>query len=83
MGELSLLPNISKVIEGKLNEAGIFTKAQLIEEGSHVAFIQIRLRDPDACINMLYAIEGAIENIRWHNMTDAKKSELKDFYSTL
>ena len=34
MGELSSLPNISKVIEGNLNKAGILTKEQLTEAGS-------------------------------------------------
>ena len=34
MGELSKLPNISKVIEGKLQEAGVLTIRQLLEVGS-------------------------------------------------
>jgi len=83
MGELSALPNISKVIENKLNNAEIFTKNQLIEMGSKDAFLRIRLYDPETCINMLYAIEGAIEGIRWHHLSDTKKAELKAFYNTL
>lgn len=34
MGELSKLQNISKVLEGKLNEAGINTQEQLKDIGS-------------------------------------------------
>ena len=83
MGELSSLPNISKVIEKKLNDAEIFTEAQLIEHGSQDAFTRIWLKDRDACLNMLCAIEGAIQGIRWHNLSDEKKAELKEFYNKL
>ena len=83
MSELSTLPNIGKSIEEKLNAAEIFSAGQLKELGSKDAFIRIRLKDPDACINMLCAIEGAIEGVRWHHLTDEKKAELQAFYSTL
>jgi len=80
---LSSLPNISKVIESKLNDVGIQTKEQLFAVGLNDSFIRIRMKDTDTCINMLYAIEGAIEGIRWHDLSNNKKTELKDFYKTL
>lgn len=83
MGELSKLPNISKVIEEKLNEVDITTPQELYEIGSKEAFIRIRLKDPTACVNMLCAIEGAIQGIRWHNLSDGTKAELKSFYNSL
>jgi DNA transformation protein len=83
MGELSKLPNISKVIEEKLNESGVETVARLQELGSKEAFVRIRLRDNTACVNMLCALEGAIQGIRWHQLADDKKQELKAFYKTL
>lgn len=83
MGELSKLPNISKVIEEKLNEVDITTPQELYEIGSKEAFIRIRLKDPTACVNMLCAIEGAIQGIRWHNLSDDIKAELKSFYNSL
>jgi len=83
MGELSKLPNISKVIEAKLSEADIVKPQELYEVGSKEAFIRIRLKDPTACVNMLYAIEGAIQGIRWHNLPDDTKAELKNFYNSL
>ena len=83
MGELSCLQNIGKVIEERLNGVGIFTVQQLKEAGSKDAFVRIRLKDPTICINMLYAIDGAIEGVRWGNLSDAKKSELNAFYKTL
>jgi DNA transformation protein len=29
---------------------------------------------------MLYAIEGAIQGIRWHDLEDSRKRELKEFF---
>ncbi len=83
MGELSKLPNISKVIEEKLNDAGIETIAQLRELGSREAFVKIRLRDNTACVNMLCALEGAVQGIRWHQLSEQTKQELKEFHKTL
>ena len=83
MGELSKLPNISKVIEARLNEAEIFTRQELCGVGSREAFLRIRLKEPTACVSMLCALEGAIRGIRWHHLPDAVKAELKAFYCTL
>jgi len=83
MKELSKLPNISKVIETKLNEVAIMTPQGLYEVGSKEAFIRIRLKDPTACVNMLCAIEGAIQGIRWHNLSEDTRAELKNFYNSL
>ncbi len=83
MGELSKLPNIGTVLEKELNEISIMTVEQLKSLGSKEVFIKIKIKDPTACINKLYAIEGAIQGIRWHNLSDEKKQELKAFYKTL
>lgn len=82
MGELSALPNIGKTVEEQLNEVGIETAEQLIEIGSKEAWLRIKGIDDSACINRLYALEGAIEGIRWHNLSDEVKNELKKFYTT-
>ncbi|MBI6871895.1 TfoX/Sxy family protein [Clostridium aciditolerans] len=82
MGELSTLPNIGKTVEQQLNEVGIETIKQLIEIGSKQAWLRIRSIDDSACINRLYALEGAVEGIRWHNLSEEVKAELKEFYNT-
>lgn len=82
MGDLSKLINISNVIETKLNQIGINNKAELTKIGSKEAFTRILTTDSTACINMLYAIEGAIEGVRWHCLSDDVKSQLKSFYNT-
>lgn len=82
MGELSTLPNVGKTVEQQLNEVGIETIKQLIEIGSKKAWLRIKSIDDSACINRLYALEGAVRGIRWHNLSEEIKIELKEFYNT-
>ena len=81
MGELSSLPNIGKTVQQQLNEVGIETIKQLNEAGSRQAWLRIKSIDDSACINRLYALEGAIQGIRWHNLPQEVKDELKEFYN--
>ena len=80
MGELSKLPNIGKIVEKQLNDVGINTVDDLINIGSKEAWLRIKEVDESACINRLMALEGAIQNIRWHNLSDDDKKNLKEFY---
>ena len=82
MGELSKLPNIGKVVEKQLNEVGINTVDDLINIGSKEAWLKIKKIDESACINRLMALEGAIQNICWHNLSDDDKENLKEFYNS-
>jgi len=82
MGELSKLPNIGKVLEKQLNEVGINTADELIDIGSKEAWLKIKEIDESACINRLMALEGTIQNIRWHNLSETDKKNLKDFYNS-
>lgn len=81
MGELSKLPNIGKVLAGQLNEVGINTVDDLIDIGSKEAWLKIKGIDESTCINRLMALEGAIQDIRWHDLSEDDKNNLKDFYN--
>ncbi|MBA4697856.1 MAG: TfoX/Sxy family protein [Ruminococcus sp.] len=84
MGSLSSLPNVGKVLEKNLNRIGVYTEEQLVQMGSQDAFIRIRLlADSGACLHMLYGIQGAIENIRYTQLAEETKRELKEFYKRL
>jgi len=76
---LSSLPNIGKTLEKKLIEVGINTTQDLKNTGSENALLQIRAIDQTACFNMLCALEGAIQGIRWHGLPKERKEELKQF----
>ena len=81
MGELSKLPNIGKVLEKQLNDVGINTVDELINLGSKEAWLKIKEIDDSACLNRLMALEGAVQNIRWHNLSEEDKENLKAFYN--
>ena len=82
MGELSKLPNIGKVLEKQLNDVGINTVDDLINLGSKEAWLKIKEIDDSACLNRLMALEGAIQNIRWHNLSEEDKDNLRNFYNS-
>ncbi len=81
--DLASMPNIGKTLAEKLIVAGIPTPGDLKSVGSENAFIRIKTIDREACINMLYALEGAIQGIRWHNLEKDKKQELTEFFNRL
>lgn len=84
MKDLTELPNIGKTLALKLSKIGINTPKDLVEIGSENAIIKIStIENHGACINMLYAIEGAIQGIRWHNLDNERKFELKEFYNSI
>ncbi|GHT67073.1 competence protein TfoX [Spirochaetia bacterium] len=81
MGELSKLINIGKELEKQLNEIGVKTFDELKKIGSKTAWLKIRDMDSSACYSRLCALEGAIQETRWHNLSEKDKNELKDFYN--
>ena len=84
MSELSRLPNVGKVLECYLLQIGIETPEQLRSAGAEEVFIRIRTQvDSDACLHMLYGIQGAIDGIRDISLHDDVKQKLKAFYKTL
>jgi DNA transformation protein and related proteins len=84
MKDLTNLPNIGKTLAEKLIRIGVTNEKQLKEMGSENAIIKIStIENNGICINMLYALEGAIQGIRWHGLDIDRKQELKEFYRQL
>lgn len=81
--KLEQLPNIGKTLSEKLKLVEIDTPEKLYTVGSEQVFLKIYTIDDNACYNMLCALEGAIQGIRWHNLDAAKKDELKEFYKMI
>ncbi|HEX3078552.1 MAG TPA: TfoX/Sxy family protein [Lachnospiraceae bacterium] len=82
MGELSKLINIGKEVEKQLNQVGINTYEELKEIGSKQAWLKIKSIDDSACIHRLYALEGAIREVKKSELPVDIKEELKEFYET-
>lgn len=80
MNKLNKLPNIGKILAEKLEKVGITNFEELKISGSQNAFLKLVTIDQSACLNMLYALEGAIQGIRWHQLSVDSKAELKEFY---
>lgn len=78
--DLTSLPNIGKEIKTQLQAVGINTPENLATVGSHEAWLKIRTIDPSACYNRLCSLEGAIRGIRWYELDQAVKNDLKSFY---
>jgi len=84
MNELTKIPNIGEVLAAKLLQAGIRNEKELKACGSENALIKLAtITKNDVCICSLYALEGAIQGIRWHQLDKSRKQELKEFYHQL
>ncbi|MDX5584502.1 MAG: TfoX/Sxy family DNA transformation protein [Aureibaculum sp.] len=84
MKTIEELPNIGKALAEKLKNIGVTNELELVELGSENVIIKIAtLENNGACLNMLYALEGAIQGIRWHGLAVDRKQELKEFFRVL
>jgi len=84
MDSLIKLPNIGRTLADKLKMIGIQNEQELKIMGSENAIIKIAtIENSGVCINMLYALEGAIQGIRWHGLDFKRKQELNEFYKML
>lgn len=79
MNALSDLPNIGKKLQDKLIAVDIKTPEELITIGSEQALLRIKAIDESACFNMICALEGAIQGIRWHELSKDRKEKLREF----
>jgi len=78
--EIEDLPNIGKVIAKELREIGIDSHLKLCELGSVETLLRLKSHSGRSCINTLYALEGAIQKIRWHDIPKVEKDRLLQEY---
>lgn len=76
---LSEMKNIGKALEQLLIQVGIETPEDLIRIGSIEATKRLKLEGV-ACYNKLFALEGAILDTRWHNLSKDELQLLKNKY---
>ncbi len=60
-----------------LNDIGITTRAELEAVGPVEAFQLISARQASAGLNLLYALEGALRDVRWDELDMATKARLR------
>ncbi len=69
--------NIGKVSRSWLAEAGIVTLEDLRAQGSVSTFRIIKSQQPRASLNLLWALEGAVQNMDWRDLTEEHKRRLR------
>ena len=74
---LSDMPNIGSELEKLLIEIGIRTPEDLEKTGSVETCRLLNLNGP-TCYSKLYALEGAILGIRWHQLPKGHMNKLKE-----
>lgn len=76
------LPNIGKTLEKELNNVGIKSVEELRKIGSVEATVRLNNYEK-SCYNKLYALEGAIQNVRWHQLSKDHRTKLKIKYDQM
>lgn len=82
MAKLTDMTNIGVALSNKLVKVGITSSEELLEQGANQTFLKLKAEYPDVCINHLYAITGAVEGIRWGQLSEDKKQEVREFYNS-
>ena len=78
MTKTSRLLNLGPVTEGWLRAVGIYGREDLERVGSVEAFTRVVERGFDAHAVFLYALEGALTDTRWHELSEETKARLRD-----
>jgi len=74
---LSELPNIGRELERRLESVGVLNPKDLSDVGSIGVLKRLDALNAPGCLNMLYALEGALRGVRWHSLPKEVKDELK------
>ncbi len=70
------LPGLGPASRGLLADAGIETVDQLRSIGSVAAFSRVRLANPRASLNLLWALEAALTDRRWQDVSRSERTRL-------
>ncbi len=77
MDDLSRLPNIGRVLAGELASCGIASTAMLMDLGTLETAWRLKQAGFHVCAHKAYAIEGAIQGIRWHHLSRGTKNRIR------
>ena len=75
--DLGRLRNLGPRSREWLEEAGIGTVDTLRAIGAVEAFEQVREDRPDVSMNLLWALEGALRDVDWRELTADDKARLR------
>lgn len=81
MDDFTELLNIGEELNRQIHHVGVHDLKTLHKLGSKKVWLKIKKEDASACINRLYAIEGAILNVKKAQLSEEIKKDLKQFYN--
>ena len=71
------LRNLGPASAAWLAEVGIHTEAELQRFGPALAYRLVKQRQPEASLNLLWAIQGALTDTDWRETSEAMKRQLR------
>jgi DNA transformation protein len=71
------LRNLGPASAAWLREAGVATVDDLERLGSVEAFLRVSEARPEASVNLLYALEGALIDVRWDLLPPDVRADLR------
>lgn len=74
--ELLTLKNLGMASVNILHAVGINTRGDLVETGAVEAYCRIKERGIQVSKVMLYALQGALMDVHWNDLSPAQKSQL-------
>ncbi|MDF2313504.1 TfoX/Sxy family protein [Lactiplantibacillus pentosus] len=83
MATLTKLPNIGPTLAKQLEAVAITLPEQLSTMGSKDAFAAIKKVNPHACIQLLYSLQGAIEDKPYTQLPTETREDLKQYFKSL
>lgn len=83
MTKLTDMLNIGKELESKLQSVNVDSAENLVELGAKEAFLRLKEAYPNVCLVHLYALQGAITDTDFNNLSRETKEDLKTFCDNL
>jgi len=74
--ELLQLKNLGMASVNILHAVGINTRSELMQTGAVAAYRKIKARDINVSKVMLYALQGALMDIHWNELSPELKAQL-------
>jgi DNA transformation protein len=73
---LQAMPNLGPAFAGMLVQAGIRSESALRKAGAVTAFVRVRSAFPDASLQLLWALEGALSGRAAHEVSESDRTSL-------
>ena len=75
---LAELPNLGEKSAQMLTAAGIYTREQLEQLGPVRSYLAAKQAGGNVSLNLLWAIAGTLADIKWNELPEETKEQLKE-----